>query len=215
MKLHDVDIRPLLFDYLDGIYGKVRTYEELVIGDSRADVLAVVPGELIGLEIKSDADRYARLAAQVKDYDRFCNRNYLVVGTSHIRHAEEHIPEYWGVLAADGEKILELRPALPNPKVKLLRQLSLLWKRELWALLDRNALPKYRDKSRKFIQEKLCEKLNGALLQEQLCDTLFERDYTIFEDETGAARPSKPRHHKGAAARRRAAARRALRKKKG
>ena len=175
MKLHDSDIRPLLFDYLDGIYGKVRTYEELMIHDSRADVLAVVPGALIGLE---------------------------------------NIPQHWGLLAADGEKITELRGAQANQKAKLLWQLRLLWKRELWDLLDRNGLPKYRDKSRKFICEKLLEKLEEATLKEQLCDVLFERDYTVFE-ETDSAPRVRPRHHKSAAARRRAGARRALRKKQG
>ena len=214
MKLHDSDIRPLLFDYLDGIYGKVRTYEELMIHDSRADVLAVVQGALIGLEIKSDADTYARLAAQVKDYDRFCDLNYLVVGSSHAQHAAEHIPQHWGLLAADGEKITELRGAQANQKAKLLWQLRRLWKRELWDLLDRNGLPKYRDKRRKFICEKLLEKLEEATLKEQLCDVLFERDYTVFE-ETDSAPRVRPRHHKSAAARRRAGARRALRKKQG
>ena len=57
----DKDIREPLFDYLDERYGKVRTIEEKIIGKSRADVLAIVEGEIIGFEIKSDSDTYSRL----------------------------------------------------------------------------------------------------------------------------------------------------------
>lgn len=34
----------------------------------------------VGIEIKSDADTYARLDRQVKDYDRYFDRNIIVVG---------------------------------------------------------------------------------------------------------------------------------------
>ena len=76
MKLRDVDIRPLLFDYLDERHGKVRTFEELYIGDCRADVYAVLPTLTVGFEIKSDADTYARLAKQTVNYDRYCDLCY-------------------------------------------------------------------------------------------------------------------------------------------
>ena len=49
----DVEIREPLFLYLETIYGKVRIFEEKNIGKSRADVIAVTDGALIGLEIKS------------------------------------------------------------------------------------------------------------------------------------------------------------------
>lgn len=52
-------------------YGKVRIIEEKTMGKSRADVVMVLEEELVGIEIKSDADTYARLSRQVKDYDRF------------------------------------------------------------------------------------------------------------------------------------------------
>ena len=52
----DVEIREPLFLYLETIYGKVRIFEEKNIGKSRADVIAVTDGALIGLEIKSDGD---------------------------------------------------------------------------------------------------------------------------------------------------------------
>ena len=88
--LYDKDIREPLFDFLEERYGKVRIIEEKQMGRSRADVIMVRPGNLTGIEIKSDADSYGRLARQVKDYDRYFDYNYVVVGSSHGRHIEEH-----------------------------------------------------------------------------------------------------------------------------
>ena len=69
--LYDKDIREPLFDYLEERYGKIRIIEEKQMGRSRADIVMVLPDALAGIEIKSDADTYARLERQVKDYDRF------------------------------------------------------------------------------------------------------------------------------------------------
>ena len=185
--LFDEDIRILLFDYLDLRYPKVRTFEERVMGKSRSDVVALLPDALVGIEIKSDADTYARLATQVKDYDKFFDMNYIVVGGSHLRHASEHIPEYWGILHVDQTEeepiIREVRAAAKNPKAKLKTQFVFMWKRELWALLKLNKLPAYKQKSRKFIVDALLSRVDAQTLKMQMCDMLFERDYSIFEAE--------------------------------
>ena len=101
--LYDKDIREPLYDFLEEEYGRVRVLEEKNIGGSRADVLMIVPGALFGLEIKSDADSYTRLASQVKDYDRFCDYCYVVAGSSHAAHVDEHVPAYWGIITVDEE----------------------------------------------------------------------------------------------------------------
>ena len=66
--LLDADIREPLFSYLELYYGKVRFLEEKVTGKARADVVMVLPDKVCGIEIKSDADSYTRLAAQLKNY---------------------------------------------------------------------------------------------------------------------------------------------------
>ena len=99
--LYDKDIREPLFDYLEAKYGKVRIIEEKQMGSSRADIVMILPDEIAGIEIKSDADTYARLKRQVKDYDRFFDRNYVVVGSTHAMHIEEHVPEYWGIISVE------------------------------------------------------------------------------------------------------------------
>ena len=53
--LLDKDIREPLFDFLEERYGKVRILEEKTVGNSRADVVMVIPDKIVGIEIKSDA----------------------------------------------------------------------------------------------------------------------------------------------------------------
>ncbi len=186
MKLKDADIRPLLFDFLDERHGKVRTFEELYIGDCRADVYAVLPDATVGFEIKSDADTYARLSRQVVNYDRYCDLCYAVVGGTHTKIAE-HVPDYWGIITViegeNGYSLTELRPAAPGPKASAAYKLRLLWKRELSLMLKNNSFPKYAQKSRKFITDYLLSNLNDEQLRLQISDILFERDYTVFEDQ--------------------------------
>ena len=82
-RLYDKDIREPLFFFLEETYGKVRFFEEKIIGKSRADIMMVTEGALTGIEIKSDADSYARLKGRIKDYNKFFDYNYVVIGTTH------------------------------------------------------------------------------------------------------------------------------------
>lgn len=233
----DKDIREPLFDFLEEFYGKIRIFEEKVTGISRTDALGVIDGQLIGFEIKSDRDTYARLKRQTADYDLLCDVNYLVVGKSHRRQADQHIPAHWGIICvyeeneteneipeADtgkrkirrkagpapdakilsnrtGEEISEINMAadikeekLPpeekkriiveidqipgsNPNVKIERQLDLLWRPELATLQEWNEMPKYAQRSKAFVREKILERVPQETLKRQITDLLFERDY--------------------------------------
>ena len=98
--LKDKDIREPLFDFLEDRHSKIRIIEEKTMGKSRADVIMVLENEVVGIEIKSDADTYARLDRQVKDYDRYFDRNIVVVGSRHAHHISEHVPEWWALSAS-------------------------------------------------------------------------------------------------------------------
>ena len=102
--LYDKDIREPLFDFLEESYGKIRIIEEKQMGRSRADVVMVLQEALCGLEIKSDADTYARLGRQVRDYDQYFDYNYIVAGTKHAHHVEEHVPDWWGIITVELEE---------------------------------------------------------------------------------------------------------------
>jgi hypothetical protein len=185
--LHDRDIREPLFDFLEETYGKIRILEEKMMGKSRADVIMVTESALFGIEIKSDADTYVRLESQVKDYDLYFDYNYAVVGSSHAAHIEEHLPAWWGIISAERmeEKVdfYIMRKPLPNPEVKWERKIRMLWRPELAHIQELNGMPKYKEKSKLFVQEKLIEKLPPELLQRQLCEELFERDYTAITEQ--------------------------------
>lgn len=184
--LLDRDIREPLFEYLESRHEKVRILEEKTMGRSRADVVMVLEGEVIGVEIKSDADTYARLGRQVKDYDRFFDRNLVVVGTSHAHHVAEHIPDYWGIITVEEQgdtcDFYMLREATENPKRKMLHKIRLLWRPELAHIQAMNGMPAYRQKSKDFVQKKILEKIPEEVLQKQISDELFERDYTTIQE---------------------------------
>lgn len=179
--LRDKDIREPLFDFLEEWLGKIRIIEEKQMGKSRADLVMVQPDSLAGIEIKSDADSYARLQRQVKDYDSYFDLNYAVVGTSHALHIEEHVPDWWGIITVDEvdgcADFYVLRMPKQNPKVDWKKKLGLLWRPELVHIQERNGLPKYRDKNKQFVIGKILEKVPKELLARQISDELFERDY--------------------------------------
>ena len=185
--LYDKDIREPLFDFLEETYGKVRILEEKTIGKSRADVVMVTPESLYGIEIKSDADTYVRLGKQVKDYNLFYDYNYVAVGTSHALHVEEHIPEWWGIITVEQTETMVdfyiLRKPAKNPEMNWKKKLSILWRPELAHIQELNGLYKYKEKSKLFVMGRILEKVPEETLQRQLCEELFERDYTAITEE--------------------------------
>jgi len=88
----------------------------------------VTDDSLVGLEIKSDADTYVRLERQVKDYNLFFDYNYVVVGSTHAKHVNEHIPDSWGIISAeliDGNMdFYVLREPTRNKRQRIKRKLS-------------------------------------------------------------------------------------------
>lgn len=183
--LYDKDIREPLFDFLEEKYGKIRIIEEKQMGRSRADVVMVMPLAVCGIEIKSDADNYSRLKRQVRDYNRYFDYNYIVAGTSHAMHVAEHVPDWWGIITVEIEggrvDFYMLREAKENPGVDWKRKLSILWRPELAHIQMLNQMPKYRQKSKDFVIDKILRKAAKADLYRQISDELFERDYNEIE----------------------------------
>ena len=200
--LHDADIREPLFDFLEETYGKIRILEERNTGRSRADVVMVTENEVIGLEIKSDADSYQRLSGQVKDYDRYYDRNFVVIGSSHARSIESHVPEYWGIITVDEvdgrPDFLIFRKPLPNPKRSLARKLSIMWRPELVHIQEIFEMPRYKAESKDFVIGKIAERtvyppdkkgyIDPEKLATAISNELFERDYNTIGAEIRAYR---------------------------
>ena len=188
--LKDKDIREPLFSFLEETYGKIRILEEKTMGKSRADIVMVTPTALYGVEIKSDADTYVRLADQVKDYDKYFDYNLVVVGTSHGEHVPEHVPEHWGIITVeivDGAfDFYVLRRPARNTKMKWKRKLELLWRPELAQIQEWNEMPKYKTLSKAKVSEKILERVPDMIPEEllaaQVSEILFERDYSKVKE---------------------------------
>lgn len=183
--LYDKNIREPLFDFLEERYTKIRIIEEKQMGRSRADVVMVTEDSVVGIEIKSDADTYTRLQRQIRDYDRFFDYNYVVAGSRHALHIEEKVPAWWGIITAEeidnNADFYLLRSPGENPNLIWKNKLKLLWRPELAHIQELNHLPKYKQKSKAFVIDKIIEKVPKELLKIQISDELFERDYHQIE----------------------------------
>ena len=188
--LLDKDIREPLFEFLESEFGRIRILEEVVMGRSRSDVIMVAPDMIYGIEIKSDADTYARLSRQVKDYDRYFDRNIIVAGSSHGVHIKEHVPDHWGIITVEESgndpDFYILRYPSDNKKVNLKKKLEFLWRPELYELQKIMGMYKYKDKSKAFVIEKIISLIPERISRKEfdcaVSDILMERDYTRVEE---------------------------------
>ena len=196
--LYDKDIREPLFELLEEKYGKTRILEEKQIGRARADAVMITETDVYGIEIKSDADTYARLSRQVKYYDDYYDYNYVVVGSSHGNHISEHVPAYWGIITVeeeeDGLDFYILREPSANPKVDWVHKIEILWRLELAHIQELNNMPAYKNKSKKFVGEKIIDTVPHDVLKKQFCDELFERDYDTIAEKINEYRLSNGQH---------------------
>lgn len=202
--LYDKDIREPLFSFLEETYGKTRIIEEKIMGGSRADIVMVTDDSLYGIEIKSDADSYVRLAGQVTDYNRFFDYNIIAVGSSHAMHVEEHVPDFWGIITIDevegAPDFYILRRPKENPHIVHEDKLSLLWRPELQHIVLRNLRHKYDNLSKKEVIKRLTAQMDYDILRKEMSTELFERDYNIILDTINKYRvekeKKKPRRRK-------------------
>jgi hypothetical protein len=108
-------------------------------GGNRVDI-AVVNGALHGWEIKSERDTLARLPGQMEAYGRVFDTVTIVVASSHVRHVEEMVPPWWGILQAgyDASSTIHLRTVRPgglNAGRDAYAIAQLLWRDEVIHLL--------------------------------------------------------------------------------
>lgn len=138
----EIDIRPRLEDMLRASASWMARECHLGTG-SRIDLAAIVGGEVLGFEIKSNADSLKRLTPptgfQVHEFSLLYDRVTLVCAARHVDPAKALVPPWWGIMAA--EDLSEIRPAGLNPAPALKRLAGLLWSSELRALARSLSLP--------------------------------------------------------------------------
>ena len=188
-KLKDEQMRSVLFEYYESRGERMRFFEEFCFGrKTRADALLVTESEMIGFEFKSDKDNLNRLERQIHDYERYCDRNYLVTGLKFKEKAPEEIPEHWGIYLVyldDAETIqLEcIRKAQPNQKrMRLHNQLRILWRSELIPIIKKYKLGGVTRKNKLELVRTLEHNLSKEIQRQELLETLIERDYSQYAD---------------------------------
>ena len=62
------------------------------------------------------------------------------------------------------------------------RKLSILWRPELAHLQEINNMPKYKQRSKDFVINKIMEKVDWNTLHSQISEELFERDYNTINE---------------------------------
>jgi hypothetical protein len=143
-------------------------------GESRADI-AVLNGKLIGYEIKTDKDKLHRLPDQIQAYNEVFDSSFIVTSTKHLAKAKAIIPTWWGIYLIEdypSEISFKLvRKAKANKERTSMGIVKLLWKTEVWQIIDNvsELVPK-----RNSNKLQLYEELVSAFTTEQLCQlTLF------------------------------------------
>ena len=188
-KLKDEQMRSILFEYYEEKGKRLRFFEEFRLGrKTRADALLVTEEEMIGFEFKSDKDTLSRLEHQIHDYERYCDRNYLVTGQKFKEKAPEEIPEHWGIylIYLDDTNTIQLeciRRAAPNSKrMRLHNQLRLLWRSELIPIIRKHKLGGVTRKNKLELVRTLEHNLSKEIQRQELLDALTERDYSQYAD---------------------------------
>ena len=188
-KLKDEQMRSVLFEYYENRNVRQRFFEEFCFGrKTRADALLVTETEMIGFEFKSDKDNLNRLERQIHDYERYCDRNYLVTGQKFKEKAPEEIPEHWGIycIYMDDSQTLQLeciRKAQPNNKrMRLHNQLRLLWRSELIPIIRKYKLGGVTAKNKLELVRTMEHNLTKEVLRSELLESLIERDYSQYQD---------------------------------
>jgi hypothetical protein len=149
-------------------------------GAARVDI-AVINGELHGYELKSDQDTLKRLPAQAATYNSVLDRITLILTPHHVDQATEMIPDWWGIILAEGQledeiNLRTIRSGAKNPSVSAIAIARLLWRDEALQLLaELGAIDGMRSKPRTRIYSRIIELIALPQLQDSVRNQLKSR----------------------------------------
>ncbi len=185
--MRDFDVRAALREELavthrGDRYTKIIEEMGVWSGTVRID-LAVVNGELTGYEIKSDRDSLERLPLQADIYSRVFDKLFLVVGERHLKKAESHVPDWWGIRVArktgDGVDLSDFRSAATNPNPDPYLVAEMLSKIEAIAVLEANGMSRgWKSKQLRAIHMRLATELELGVLARFVRDAIKSRPGT-------------------------------------
>lgn len=190
-RMRDHDVRMAVRNWLGVLHAgdpDTRVVEEMGVwsGTVRVD-LAVINGELTGIELKSDRDTLDRLPLQAQIYSKVFDKIIIVVGEKHAEKAYNRIPSWWGFITAksfSGEvKLKKQRVAKKNPARDPYLVAQLLWKNEVLDILHALKMDKgFRGKPVKYLHQKLACELSMKDLSFQVRCALKQRGDWLRQD---------------------------------
>ena len=161
-------------------------------GKRLADLIFIKRDEIIAFEIKSEKDSLQNLLAQLKDYALVFNTVYAVIADKFIEAKEiKKIPSSIGIIVVpDNDPPYIKRNATKRKRIGKKYLLSLLWKKDLLALINKktqDSMEKNREIAAKSntvlqIQEHSIKSLKARYLQSYKMFLQDRGNYTAIED---------------------------------
>jgi hypothetical protein len=175
----------LLFGLRDSATATECVQEELRLerGISRIDV-AVIGKSLIGYEIKSDADTFARFSNQIHSYNRVFDEIYLVCGSRHLDAATRVVPSWWGICVSERDadavvRIKCIRVAKANAKQDSFSLASMLWREDALAMIEGQSTKLPAKPSAHMLWEYIAKSFPLESIKAKVSDTLLRRHLTV------------------------------------
>lgn len=186
--VRDPDVRRALMVSLSASHRHdpdTRIFQEMGVwgGSVRVD-LAVVNGEMHGYELKSAQDNLSRLPKQAEIYNQVFDRVTLVLASQHLRHGRDLLPDWWGLIIAEGKsegdvRLSAARSAELNPSINPLTVARMLWKSECLSVLEKHGIDRgYRSKTLDLVHHHLANSLALDTLRSEVRACLKGREFS-------------------------------------
>jgi hypothetical protein len=157
----------------------VRVLHELVLGRRRVDLLFVAPNDLVGVEIKSSADRLDRLEDQFREYSFYIPEVWVAIAPKWQDHAGVRFYRR-NMLVVSGPGVIEHREGQRPFRDELVcsRLVELLWHSEALAIAQRTDVlpgPAHKQLRTPHIKKLLARLLTGNEIIREVCTELRAR----------------------------------------
>lgn len=160
-----------------------RVIDELGLhhGKARIDI-AVINGNLCGIEIKSARDDLSRLPTQVEVYNLIFNKITLVLAEKFLDDAKKMVPSWWGLVTVSegprgGIHLKKVRVERLNKNIKMDSLARLLWRDEVISLLESyDVNGTYLREPRSVLYNMLIETIDYKTLHKTVCTILKHRE---------------------------------------
>jgi hypothetical protein len=146
--------------------------------------IAVVNGELVGYEIKSDVDSTRRLSEQIPVYDAVFDRFYCVTTKRHIARVRALVPKRWGLIVAESlpVRLIHRRSARTNRDTDVKAVLYLLSRQELACVARALRLRGYATDDKGQLVNRLEASARGAWLRAEVRAALRARPAALWTE---------------------------------